>query len=135
MFSPRHVRTFAGMVACLAVAAAASAQSLSFDLDKDGKIDRREFVKGREARFAALDRNQDQAVSLADFPAESGGRPLVKLVGKMIAAADLNRDGKVTMDELQSSGSPVFEKADTNMNGLIDGPEIARFRAALLPPR
>jgi EF hand len=131
----RYLRTLAGALACLAAADAISAEPLIFDLDKDGKIDRREFVKGREARFAALDQNKDQAVSPADFPPESRERPLAKLVGKMIAAADINRDGKVTLDELQWSGSPVFEKADSNMNGLIDGSEIGRFRAQLLPPR
>jgi EF hand len=121
------------VLTCFA-SAAASAQPLIFDLDKDGKIDRREFVKGREARFAALDRNKDQTVSSADFSPESRSRPLEQKVGKLIGTADLNRDGRVTLMELQLSGSPVFEEADIDMNGLIEGSELTRFRAELLPP-
>lgn len=132
MFSRWQVRSVAAALACLA-AAAASAEPLTFDLNKDGKIDRIEFVKGREARFRALDRNKDQAVSWADFSAESRGRPLVKRIGKLIGSADLNRDGRVTLMELQLSGSPVFEEADTDMNGVIERSELTRFRAEFLP--
>lgn len=132
MISRWHVRAVAGILTCLA-ASAASAPPLTFDLNKDGKIDRIEFVKGREARFRALDHNKDQAISLADFSAESRTQPLSRLVGKLIGSADLNRDGRVTLMELQLSGSPVFEEADTDMNGVIEGSEVARFRAGLRP--
>jgi len=134
MFSRRQARSLAGLL-ILSATAAAAAERLTFDLNKDGKIDRREFVKGREARFVALDRNKDNAVSSADFPAESRGRPLARKVERLISAADLNRDSKVTLDELQLSGSPIFEEADTDMNGLIEGSELTRFRAELLSPR
>ncbi len=134
MFSRRQILPLAGLL-LLSATAAAAAESLVFDLNKDGRIDRREFVKGRQARFAALDRNKDNVVSSADFPAELRGRPLARKVERLISTADLNRDSKVTLMELQLSGSPVFEEADTNMNGLIEGPEIARFRSEFLPPR
>jgi Ca2+-binding EF-hand superfamily protein len=122
-------RTLLGMLALLAAADAASAKPLTFDLDGNGRVDRREFVKGREARFHALDHNGDHVVSAADFSPESQSRPLIALMGRMIGAADLNRDGKVTLSELQLSGSPVFEAADLNMNGELDSGELKNLMA------
>ena len=110
---------------------AASAQALVFDIDGDGRVDRLEFVKGREARFRALDKNGDGVVSAADFPSESRYKPLTELMGRMIGQADLNHDEVVNLAELQLSGSPVFEAVDTNMNGLLDSVELARLSARL----
>jgi len=134
MFSRRHILPVAGLL-LLAATGASAANRLTFDLNKDGRIDRREFVKGREARFYALDRNKDNAVSSADFPAGAESQPLARKVGGLIAKADLNRDSKVTLDELQLSGSPLFEEADIDMNGLIEGSELTRFRTEMLRPR
>jgi Ca2+-binding EF-hand superfamily protein len=114
-----------GLLATLAGAGAASAQALTFDLDGDGKVDRREFVKGREARFHALDRDQDGTISTADFLPGLQHQALVSLLGRMIADADINQDGKITIAEMQLSGSPIFEAADLNMNGLLDGGELS----------
>ncbi|MFL6845718.1 MAG: EF-hand domain-containing protein [Allosphingosinicella sp.] len=128
------IRTLPMALVFLAAGTPALAQALTFDLNKDGKIDRREFVKGREARFTALDHNKDHVISSADFAPGSHPQPLARRVERMIGAADLNRDGKVTLGELQLSGSPVFEEADTDMNGVIEGSEIARFKAELARP-
>jgi hypothetical protein len=96
-----------------------------FDLDGDGRVDRTEFVRGREARFVALDLNGDGVVSADDFPPEKRYEPINALVGRLIGQADLNRDEEVNLVELQLSGSPVFEAADTDMNGLLDSGELA----------
>lgn len=106
-----------------------------FDLDGDGRIARKEFIKGRAARFDKYDRNRDQMISAADFPAASRADPLSSKVERSISSADMNRDGKVTRDELDLSGTPLFDRADADGNGIVEKAEIGRFKAQLLSPR
>jgi hypothetical protein len=118
--------------------APASAQTpkvSAFDLDGDGRITRTEFISGRDARFNKFDRNGDRAVSAQDFPPNMAGRPLAALVGRMMAQADANKDGRVTRDELGTSGTPFFEKADADGNGVVEQSEVARFRSQLARDR
>jgi hypothetical protein len=122
----------AGMAVILAVLPhAAAAQARPFDLNGDGRITRREFVAGRSARFAKYDRNGDRKISAADFPPSTRGDPLSSRVERSIASADINRDGNVTRDELGSSGTPLFDRADADGNGIVEQEEIARFRKQL----
>jgi Ca2+-binding EF-hand superfamily protein len=122
----------AGLVPVLPLQAAPERVGM-FDLDGDGRITRTEFVTGRSQRFTAIDRNSDQVVSAADFPAGTQAMLLDRRVDKVIAAADLNHDGEVTRLELGLAGTPLFDRADVDGNGIVESKEIARFKAQLGP--
>lgn len=117
------------VLAAVVTGTGAIAQPVTFDLDGDGRITRSEFIEGRDARFAGFDRNADRVISAADFPADAAGKPLAALVGRMFAQADANRDGRVTRDELGTSGTPLFDDADADFNGIVEQAEVAKFRA------
>ena len=129
---PDRVRSV--LLAALAASAAAStafAQPVTFDLDGDGRITREEFIEGRDARFDDFDRNKDRVISAADFPADAADKPLAALVGRMFAQADADHDGRVTRDELGTSGTPLFDDADADFNGIVEQAEVAKFRAQM----
>ncbi len=131
MASRLYSRMTFGMIATLVAAEAASAQPLEFDLDGDGRVSRTEFVKGRDARFARIDTNGDRVISASDFPQDSRSQSLIALTGRLFAMADLDRDSKVTREELGLSGTPLFDEADTNKNDVIENEELTHLRAQL----
>ena len=60
---------------------------------------------------------------------------LDRKVDQVIAGADLNRDGKITQLELELTGTPLFERADTDGNGIVERDEIAAVQGAGRFPR
>jgi hypothetical protein len=107
------------------------AQPLEFDLDGDGRVNRTEFVKGRDARFERLDVNGDRMISLADFPEATRSQSLKDLVGRLFAAADMDRDGEVTRSEVGLSGTPLFNEADADHNDVVEGEELTFLNTQL----
>jgi hypothetical protein len=131
MFKPHGLRA---MAACLLFAVAtdgALAQPLEFDLDGDGRVNRTEFIKGRDARFERLDVNGDRMISLADFPEATRSQSLKELMGRMFAMADMDRDGEVTRNEVGLSGTPLFNEADKDHNDVIEGQELTFLNTQL----
>ena len=120
-------------IAISSAAAAAPPRAPDIDLNGDGTVDRREFVKGRDARFTQLDRNRDSTVSRADFPDLTSTTMIAKL-GRVIGMADLNKDGKVTRNEVGMAGTPLFDATDADGNGLIDGAELTNLRSLINSP-
>ena len=114
-------------------AAAAPPRAPDIDLNGDGVVDRREFVKGRDARFTQLDRNRDSMISRADFP-DLTSQTLITKLGRVIGMADLNKDGKITRNEVGMAGTPLFDSTDADGNGLIDGAELTNLRSLINSP-
>jgi Ca2+-binding EF-hand superfamily protein len=127
----RSIRLLAATLVLATATGGAKAEVPDFDLNADGRVDRAEFVAGRDARFARLDRNHDTVISDADFPAGSHSLPVQARMGKLFASADIDRDGTVTREELGTSGTPLFDKADANGNYYIDGAELTELRNML----
>ena len=123
----------ASLVGPLAAPAGAQAgvQVEAIDGDGDGRISRRELVAFRNARFTELDANGDGQLHPDDFPAARRSQSLTALVGRLIANADMNRDGAVSSFEISMAGMPLFDRADSNGDGSIDQSEIARLRTLL----
>ena len=119
------------LAAIAAIAVPAAAQVEGLDADGDGKITRREYIDARTARFTQLDQDRDGQVSPADFPRARQSQSLNTLAGRLLAHADLNRDGAVSQDELGLAGTPLFDRADSNGDGYVDEEEVARLRTML----
>ena len=118
----------------IATAAVASAQT-RFDANGDGRITRREYIDARELRFTRLDRNGDQYIRSDDLQGLRVSAPVRQQIQQLLSDTDLNRDGAVSRSEFSVTGTPLFDRADANADGFVDGSEVERLRAALAPPR
>jgi hypothetical protein len=131
-----------GMVARNALAAATKRDPgemlANADTNGDGRITRAEFTAARAKLFAKLDRNGDGYLDKQDVPqgllarrnGESGDR-----LQQAIVMLDKNGDGRISHDEFVNGPSLLFDRADTNHDGVIDAQELAAFRAAVAARR
>ena len=74
-----------------------------WDADGDGKITIEELEEAVKNAFAFLDKNKDGHISPAELQAalaERTGRTHKGLIGLMFEVLDVDKDGKVSMDEL-----------------------------------
>jgi len=132
------------------------------DADHDGSITPAEFDAYRAARlaewqsqrgerrdkaFAAMDSDRNGEISKAEFDSfaasdkakamrhMAGARMMKGGMGsRWFDRADLNHDGKVTLDEAQSSAMAIFDRIDADHNGTVTPEERrmswAKMRAA-----
>ncbi|WP_075214053.1 EF-hand domain-containing protein [Mongoliimonas terrestris] len=117
----------AGVVAATGTASAApDARRMlqSADRDGDGMVTRAEFASSRQAVFDRLDRNRDGVLDGAD---RAGVRPVPARLRDAVAGADRNRDGRITRAEFAAAPTPLFDRADTDGNGVVDAYEMARL--------
>ncbi|WP_429591168.1 EF-hand domain-containing protein [Sphingomonas zeicaulis] len=106
------------------------------DANGDGTITREEFAAARARSFDKLDRNGDGIVQKGDFGRLARFKPdAAQRLQRMIDAADANRDGKVTRDEFVAAPSPVFDRADTDGDGVLSKAEADAARSALAAAR
>jgi len=91
----------------------------SADENKDGRIDRGEFLHRMKEAFFFVDANKDGYVTLEEYQqAIQGADP------QRFARADRNHDGKVSMEEFLQAVNADFDAADTNGDGVLDATEI-----------
>jgi Ca2+-binding EF-hand superfamily protein len=134
------------------------------DANHDGVITLAEFDAYRSARlaewqakggdrrdraFAAMDTDQNGQVSKAEFDSfatsdkanalrhiAGAGMVRERSGGRWFDRADVNHDGKITLDEAQSSAMALFDAADADHNGTVTPEERrmawAKARAARL---
>ena len=102
------------------------------DENRDGRISRAEFADARAKLFARIDRNGDGFLSKDDVPQGLLGR---RRGGDRLQQAmtmlDKNGDGRIGRDEFVNGPGLVFDRADVNRDGVIDGRELAAFRAVI----
>lgn len=105
-----------------------------FDADRDGRVTREEMQAGIRRIFAEADLDGDGRITDADLPpamrglgvlsSEAGvggmhpGRGM-RFLG-MLAQADANRDGVVTLDEALAMADRHFTRLDRNRDGVVD---------------
>jgi hypothetical protein len=54
-------------------------------------------------------------------------------VVQWFAAADTDHDGKLTREEFRQDAAAFFNELDINHDGVIDGPEVARYEHVVAP--
>ena len=95
----------------------------SADRNHDGRIGRVEFLERMKEGFYFIDANKDGFVVSAEYQQIQGGDP------KQFAAADRNRDGKLSLDEFLKAVSRDFDDADKNDDGVLDEVEMRAWIA------
>jgi len=101
-----------------------------YDRNKDGAVDREEFDAVRAASFAATDTDGNGTLSLAEYTAEFEGRldqqrqrvraDAERQARVRFASLDKDTDGRMTFAEYQLSGKRMFDRADSNGDGVVD---------------
>jgi EF hand len=95
----------------------------SADINRDGRIGRVEFLERMKEAFFFIDADKDGFVVLAEYQLIQVGDP------KRLAAADRNRDGKLSIDEFLKITSEDFDAADKNDDGVVDEEEMKAWIA------
>jgi Ca2+-binding EF-hand superfamily protein len=90
----------------------------SADRNKDGRIGRVEFLERMKEAFFFIDNDKDGYVVVVEYQLIQVGDP------KRFAAADRNKDGKLTLDEFLKAVSADFDDADKSDDGVIDEEEM-----------
>lgn len=94
------------------------------DRNKDGRIDRVEFLNRMKEAFFFIDVDKDGYVTVIEYQQSiQGASP------RQVAAADRNKDGKISMDELLKIVSGDFDAADRNDDGVLSEEEIKAWIA------
>jgi Ca2+-binding EF-hand superfamily protein len=101
------------------------------DTNNDGSISRQEFDAAHAQRAARMDRNGDgrpdaRRMAGAMRKMHAG---MARMGGHMFEIADLNKDGRVSLQEAQDAALKRFDTADANKDGRITREErMQQFR-------
>ena len=101
------------------------------DANKDGNISQAEHDAMRAAHLGELDRNNDGFVT---FEEQKAAREARKAAREATAAErftkrhDKDGDGRVSVDELAQRGEGMFERMDTNKDGMVTREEMQQNR-------
>lgn len=98
------------------------------DSNNDGVLTRAEFDAGQQALFARLDANNDGQLTREEGRAQramqhGGRRGHRGGPGFELARADANNDGNITRDEFLARPIEMFDRLDTNHDGVIQASE------------
>jgi Ca2+-binding EF-hand superfamily protein len=94
----------------------------SADRNKDGRIDRIEFLTQMSDAFYLVDPDKDGSITIAEYRQLITGADT-----KRFQVADRNKDGKVSLDEFRKAVAQDFDVADRNDDGVLDMAEFDTF--------
>jgi hypothetical protein len=97
------------------------------DANHDGNITRAEFDDARARRFAQLDADHNGVLSASERP-QWGGGPPPPAAGDGSSDhrphGDANGDGSISRAEYDAQGARMFQRLDTDGNGVISQAEL-----------
>ena len=93
------------------------------DRNRDGKIGRVEFLERVREAFFFIDGDKDGSVMLVEYQRIQGADP------RRFAAADRNKDGRLSLDEFLKAITEDFDAADKSDDGVLDEEEVKAWIA------
>ena len=107
------------------------------DANKDGSISRDEFAKGREMRIEKRIVMREGGAPGAMGKHHMGGGKMGGGMagGRMIAMADTNKDGRITLAEAEAMALQHFDKMDANHDGQVTRDERRAGRQMMIKMR
>jgi outer membrane protein assembly factor BamB len=125
----------------------------ALDTDKDSKLSKAELLAGVKKFFTAADKDKKGSLDQEQLAAElnrilpappgfgggaPGGRPRGFGMGTFLARgiitlADKNKDGKVTLKELETAAEALFQEIDKDKKGKLDESAITAAIAKVMP--
>ena len=102
------------------------------DANGDDLLTLEEFKNARAQSFPKRDRNSDGFIDESDMPKMASERPKARAAANFIMAElDSDGDGKISQSEFVAGAEPLFERADTNGDGVVDLKERDALRATV----
>jgi len=84
------------------------------DLNKDGKIDMKEFEAAVEAKFNEYDKNKNGYIDYEEFNAHKD-----ETAEKEFGFIDRNGDKKINREEFKAAANERFKSFDVNRDGYL----------------
>lgn len=101
------------------------------DANKDGAVTRVEFADYRRAQFSKMDRDGDGYVTQRDIDRIKMFMPRELEPAKFISQFDVDKDKRMSREELATGPAPLFEFADTDKDDVVSVAEYKVAEAAL----
>nr|WP_294848823.1 EF-hand domain-containing protein [uncultured Sphingomonas sp.] len=101
------------------------------DVNKDGSISRDEFAQGRQIRIEKRVMMRDGAKMGHDEHGSMGGRRGGGHM-RMMAMADSNNDGRITLPEAEAMAMKHFDQMDSNKDGKVTREERKAAREQMM---
>ncbi len=99
------------------------------DANKDGKVQRTEFEPVVSRRFARMDTNADKSITSAEL-AEAMQKAVERRRIRIMAVLDRDKNGTITEAELDNIVDSMFIGADTDKDGALTLAEMQGFKRA-----
>ncbi|MEQ7873627.1 EF-hand domain-containing protein [Sphingomonas sp. ASV193] len=114
------------------------------DTNHDGVLSRQEFAAGRQVRI------EQRRIVMQNDPTQPGAQPMAGDMqamhgmhhggrggmgggAGMLRMADLNHDGRITLQEVQAVAAQHFDMMDTNHDGVLTPDERKANRGHMMP--